>query len=720
MEALHNPQRRVFLKGAAAGTLVIAIAPALAAGATASAACVNGWVCIAPDGAVTILSNTSEIGQGTGTAIAQILADELDLDWRSVRIEMAPVQKQFFNAGWGEYATYGSGGVARQFEQLRKAGAQARAMLIAAAAENWKVGAAECDTELGFVVHKASGHRAAYATLAARAAAMPVPEKPALMPRERWRFMGKDIARLDLPSKVDGSAGFGVDVKVPGMLVAAILQCPNFGGKLKNVETAPALAMRGVVRVVQLANAVAVVADTYWRAKKGLDALAPVWDLAQASDHTSSAYNAALVAAVRAGGPVFAPRNSTAEKALADYDAAMAGATRTVQRVYTVPFLCHAPMEPMNATARVGKDSAELWMPTQAQSNSRDAVAKALGLASEAVTVHTTLSGGGFGRRIEYDFAVQAALIAREAGAPVKLIWSREEDMRHDFYRPAAAVRLTVGVDAAGMPVAFEQASACESLFDYSRNGEDRALAKPVDRSAVGEAPRHYKLGPLLFRVTTVDAGVPVGYWRSVATSQNAFAYESLVDELAHSAKVDPLVYRRRLLAPGSREQLTLNAACALAHWDAPPAAGRHRGLSLVHANGSTVAIVVELSVDGEQRVKLHRITCAIDCGLAVNPHNVRAQAEGSMVFGLSAAFYGEISLRDGAVEQANFHDYRLISMAELPPVHVEVVASQEAPGGAGEEAVGPLAPALANALFAATGKRIMALPLSKSGFTLV
>ncbi|WP_081611878.1 MULTISPECIES: xanthine dehydrogenase family protein molybdopterin-binding subunit [unclassified Janthinobacterium] len=402
---------------------------------------------------------------------------------------------------------------------------------------------------------------------------------------------------------------------------------------------------------------------------------------------------------------------------MAAYDAATSNTTRSVEQLYTVPFLCHAPMEPMNATAHVSADKAELWLPTQTQSNSRNAVAQALGFAPEAVTIHTTLSGGAFGRRVEFDFAVQAALIARAVGQPVKLIWSREEDMRHDFYRPAVAIKLKTGVNAQGMPVALRVDSACESLFDYSRNGDERAMGKPVDPSAVGELPRYYNIGATLFRVTTMDAGIPVGYWRSVATSQNAFAYESFIDELAHQAKVDPIAYRHKLLTVGSRGRRTLDAAAERAGWTSPAAAGRHRGVALVCANGSYVAIVVELSVDATSHVKLHKITAAIDCGVAINPQNIRSQVEGGIVFALSATFFGEITVRDGAVEQSNFHDYRLIGLADMPPVDIVILESGEVPGGAGEESVGPLAPAITNALFAATGKRVTHLPLEKSGF---
>jgi isoquinoline 1-oxidoreductase subunit beta len=718
-----NDSRRDFLKTMAAGGLAVAFMPSAFGADTSTAAplsgWVQGWVHIAADGSATVFSNCSEIGQGTGTAIAQILADELDLDWRAIRLEMAPIEQRYINPQWGEYATYGSGGVAGQFAALRKAGAQARAMLIGAAASEWKVAPESCDTEAGYVVHKPSGTRASYASLATDASSLPVPDNPPLMPPERRRYIGKDIARLDLPAKVDGSAVYGVDVKLPGLLVATIFQCPQFGGRLAGVDPAPALASRGVKRIVKLDNAVAVVADSYWHAKKGLDKLKPTWDLSQASKHTSAAYDALLQAAVAAGGPVYGPKNSTPEKASAAYAEAMTKAVHSVEQTCAVPFLCHATMEPMNATARVGARDAELWLPTQTQMSTRDAVAKALGLAPEAVTLHTTLAGGGFGRRIEFDFAVQAALIAKQAGAPVKLIWSREEDMRHGYYRPAAAVRLAAGIGADGMPVALRFDSACESLFEYSGGGQYKNFAKPVDRSAIGEPPNYYSFPAILYRVSTMEAGVPVGYWRSVAASQNAFAYETFIDELARHAGIDPVAYRRKLLPEGSRERRALDAAVEHAGWQHAPTAGRHRGMALVRANRSVVVHVVELSVDREQRVKIHKVTTAIDCGVAVNPRNIRAQMEGGIAFGLSAAFHGKITLRDGAVEQSNFHDYALIRLADMPAVDVVILEGNEQPGGVGEEAVGPVTPAVANALFAATGKRITSLPLGDAGFTL-
>lgn len=723
MNSLQNPARRTFIKGAAASGLLVAFGDAFAttpsAPATSAATSLNGWIRVAPDGSVTLLSNTSEIGQGTGTALAQILANELDLDWRVVKIDMAPVTPAFINPLWGEYATYGSGGIMGQFSALRQAAAKARSVLISAAATQWKVPVEECDTDAGTVVHASSSRRLPYADLARAAAQLPLPIEVALMPRERWRHIGRDAARFDIPAKVDGSAVYGIDIKRPGMLTATLLQSPSFGGRLAHVDPAPAMRVRGVRHVVQLDDAVAVVADNYWLAKRGLATLKPTWDNSQASKHNSADYAAALAAGVRDGGTVFARRDSSAEKDMAAFTEAMRSAQKSMEQLYTVPFLSHATMEPMNATARVGTQDAELWIPTQIQQATRDIVAKELGLPTNAVTIHTTLAGGGFGRRAELDFPLQAVRIAKRTGATVKLIWSREEDMRHDFYRPAAAVRLTAGIGADGMPVAVRFDSACESLLVYSGGGASKAAAKPVDPTAVGELPLHYKFPSLLSVVNTIDIGVPVGYWRSVASSQNCFAYECFVDELARAANSDPVGYRRSLLAPDSRERRVLDEAVARAGWNDVAPAGRFRGLALIHANGSAVVHVVELSLADEHKVKLHRITTVVDCGVAVNPRNIRAQMEGGIAFGLSAAFYGEITIKDGAVEQSNFHDYRLIQLAHMPKIDVTILESGERPGGVGEEAVGPIAPAVVNALFAATGRRIRQLPLSKAGFTL-
>ena len=709
--------RRSVLKGLAAGGLLLSFEwPARAA---TQRPLLGGWLRIAPDGTVTILSNTSEIGQGTGTGIAQLVADELDVPWDKVRLEMAPVEKQYFNAGWEEYATYGSGGISLQADGLRTAGARARSMLIEAAARRWKVPAAECSAAAGFVRGPA-GRQLGYGVLAPAAAQLTPPAKPELKSREAWMYIGKPMRRLDLPGKVDGSAVYGLDVKLPGLLVATIAQCPAFGGRLKSVDPAPALAVPGVQRVVELTDAVAVVAKGYWQARKGLLALAPEWDLTAASRTNSAEYGERLAMAARGEGVPFAPRDTTTDALAAAHDAAMAKAARKVEGFYQVPFVAHATMEPMNATARPTRDGIELWLPTQCQSASRDAVAKRLGVDPAKVIIHTTLAGGGFGRRIEMDFAVQAAQIAWKTRAPVKLIWSREEDLQHDYYRPAAAIRIAAGLDAEGVPIAWRVETACASLLEWSRFGALKGMGGPVDTtSLMGLVKSGYRLPAPRFGWTRTDAGVPVAFWRSVGASQNLFALESFIDELAEAAGADRLAYRLKLLADSPRERRVLEAAAERAGWSRP-APGRFRGLAMARANGSVVAQVVELSLTAESKVKLHRITCAVDCGLAVNPDSVTAQMEGGIAFGLSTAFLSEITLDQGRVEQSNFDGFKLISMAQMPEIDVLILESKEKAGGAGEEAVAPVAPAVVNALHAASGKRFRTLPLSRAGIELI
>jgi len=708
--------RREFLHGAAAGGLLLAVEWPVEAGGKQPL--LASWIRIAPDGTVTILSNTSEIGQGTGTGIAQLIADELDVEWRQIRLEMAPIEKTWFNAGWGEYATYGSGGISQQEQPLRLAGARARAMLIEAAARRWKVPAAECRTMAGFVLGP-WGRKLGYGALAAAAAAIPPPEKPPLKARTEWKFIGKPMQRLDLPAKVNGTAVYGVDVKLPGLLVATIAQSPAFGGRLASVDPAPALAIAGVKRVVELENAVAVVATGYWPAHKGVLALQPKWDLSKASQASSTSYGEQLRKAAAGEGLPYAPQGTTVAALAEAHAAAMAKAARSVEAVYEVPFVAHATMEPMNATARPRAGGMELWIPTQNQSATRDHVARRLGIKPEKVTLHTTLAGGGFGRRIEVDFAIQAAQIARAVGGPVKLIWSREEDLQHDYYRPAAAVRMTAGLDAKGAPVAYQVETACESLAEWSLFGAYKKPEVTVDTaSLMGVVRPAYALGASRSGWSRIDAGVPVAFWRSVGASQNIFALESFVDELAVAAGAEPLAYRLRLLERGSRGRKVLEAAAEAAGWS-KPAPGRYRGIGLAPANGSVVAQVAEVSVESNQ-VKVHRVTCAVDCGLAVNPDCVAAQMEGGIAFGLSTAFFGQITIAEGRVEQSNFDGFPLITLAQMPEIKVVLVDTGEKAGGTGEEAVAPLAPALANAIFAATGRRLRSLPLVQHGLSLV
>ena len=720
--------RRRFLGSAtaAAGGLVIGFhlpaGPKRAQAAMPGGAVVNGWLRIGPDGTVTVFSVTTEIGQGTTSSIPQMVAEELEVEWKHVRVEMAPVDPAYYFNPYGEagepiYATFGSMGTYSQFEPLRKAGAAARMMLVQAAAERWGVPAAECVARFGVVLHERTDRRAGYGELAPAAARLTPPAEVPLKPREQWRLIGKPLPRLDAGAKVDGSAVYGIDVRLPGLLVATIAQCPTFGGRLKSVDPAPAMKVKGVRAVVTLEGGVAVVATGYWPAKKGLDALSPVWDRGPNAGHDSAAYAGILRQAADRGEAVFALRDQDPKKVQADHEAALAGAARRVEALYEVPFLDHAPMEPMNGTAVVEKDRAELWLSTQNQSGVRDAVAAKLGIAPEKVTVHTQMVGGGYGRRIEVDYALQAVEIARKVGRPVKLVWSREEDMTHGYYRPAAAARLTAGLGPDGMPVALRFDAACESLLDYSylRNVGQRG---PVDFAGLMYAARpHYAIPGYMARLTRADYGVPVGFWRSVGASQNGFFLESFMDELAHAAGIDPVEYRRRLLKDRPRELGVLEKAAATGGWGSA-AAGRHKGFAMVRANGSVVAAVAELSV-ADGAVRLHRIACAVDCGTAVNPDSVRAQIEGGLVFGLTAAFLGEITIKGGAVEQRNFDTYPLLALSQMPEVQVEILETGGRLGGVGEESVPVAAPAVANALFAATGTRLRATPFTKHGFRL-
>jgi isoquinoline 1-oxidoreductase beta subunit len=661
-----------------------------------AARALNDWLLIGPDGRVTVRVNQVEMGQGAQTGMAQILADELDAPWESVRVEMAPIQAPFLTHR-GQYMTGGSASIEQNIGHLRAMGAAGRDMLLRAGAARLGAAVGDCHAESGKVIHTASGRSLAYGTLVAEACALTPPAEPPLKDRSAWRLVGKPLPRIDLPSKVDGSAVYGLDVEVPGMKVATLIQCPGFGGKLAGVDEGPALKVAGVTKVVKLPNAVAVVADGYWAARTGLQALAPKWTPGRAAGVSSADISAKLNALAVAGGKIaFDPPKTDAKTALADNTAALAGAARRFEATYEVPLLAHATLEPMNATARVANGKAEIWAPTQVQSRMRRDVAKALGLREAAVELHTTQLGGGFGRRLETDYGVQAALIAREAGVPVKLIWGRDEDMRHDFYRPATVARLQAGLDADGMPVAFRADIAC---LDEGPFG------------GIGETP--YGLPATYVAATTWNPGVPIGAWRSVDWTQNTFFVESFIDELAALGKADPVAYRLRLLKDNPRLTRLLAATAERAGWSKPPAAGRHRGVALCERGGTSCVEIVEIEPAGETP-RVIKVTAGIDCGTAINPGQIRAQVEGGVIMALSAALRQQITIKDGAVEQAFFDSFPMVNMAEAPEIDTVIL---ETPGakvtGVGEPPVPPLPPALANAIFAATGKRIRRLPIA-------
>jgi isoquinoline 1-oxidoreductase beta subunit len=707
--------RRAFVGGAAAAGAALIIGAASSKADVVSGTTLHRWLRIDRDGRITLLSNTSEIGQGTGTGLAQLVAEELDVDPQQIRLEMAPVLPEFFNPGTNSYAVFGSRGLRGQFDAMRKVGAAARTMLVEAAAERWGTAPDSCRTA-GGRVHHSSGRSLGYGELVADAARRQPPANPSLKPRSRWSVIGTPTPRLDLPAKVDGSAVYGIDASRPGMLVAAIIQCPVRGGRLKSVVSAPALAIAGVRKVVQLTDAVAVVATGYWAAKKGAEALSPAWDLEGALQKSSDSLLVELQKA-GAGGKVYEAPGVDKDAEAAAVKAGFAAANRVHMASYHVPFLAHATLEPMNATAEVKGGRAELWLPTQTQSATRDAVARALSIAPENVTINTLLSGGGYGRRLEYDFAIQAALIAQQAGAPVKLIWSREEDMTHGFYRPAVAATLAAALGPEGRPQAFTFRSAGPSPLADTRPGTFPTPSFDASYvSAIASSP--YDLGRKLMTWAKVEAGVKCGFWRSVGASQNVFFLESFIDELAHLAGKDPVDYRRTLLADRPRELAVLDAAAHAADWGTPLAPGRGRGVALVSMSDTVSAHVIEIEVGKDGHVEVQRVTCALDCGTVVNPDAVRAQAEGGIVWGLAAAF-NAISLKDGVVEQGNFDSYMLPMLGQMPKIEIHLLGSGTVVGGAGEETVPPVAPALANAIFAATGKRVSQLPLTASGYSL-
>jgi len=663
----------------------------------------NAWLRIAESGTVTIRVAKAEMGQGVWTALPMIVAEELDADWSTVRIEQSPARSPY------ETATGGSDSVASSWLPLRQAGAVARAMLVAAAAAEWNVDRTECETAAGSVLHRRTSRSLSYGALAGKAASQPVPDASGvtLKAPESFRLLGKPVVRRDLTAKTDGSAIFGIDVHVPGMLVANVARCPVFDGKLLRVDDAKARAVKGVRQIVTLdamreqglPARVAVVADNTWAAMKGRRALAVEWDAGADGEFASAALSAAAHGALRTGGDVL--QNA------GDVDEAKAHAMRIIEQTYEVPFLAHATMEPMNCTAHVTDTSAELWVPTQYGDNMQRQVAKLLNLPVEAVTVHVTLLGGGFGRRFYRDFVIDAVQIAKAVGAPVKVVWSREEDVQHDMYRPMSVQRLTAALDERGRPVSWENRVAGPSSRGYWSPGTAHPGGDDAPETIAYSIPN--RRADFVY----VAAPVPIGAWRAVRHTQNIFSIESFVDELAHAARVDPIEYRLLLLDEHPRGRNVLNVVRERSGWTRPLARNRGRGVAFMKYGGSYVAQVAEVTASREGNVHVDRVTCALDCGQMINPDTVRAQVEGAIVWGLSATLWGEITVAHGRTVQSNFHDYRVARMADVPVIDVELIVNHEIPSGVGEPAVPGVAPAITNALFAATGRRVRRLPLT-------
>ena len=676
----------------------------------------NAWLRVGTDGIVTLTVDKSEMGQGPHTALAMILADELEADWSKVQLGPVPENP----AAWSRpMSTGGSRSVRSSWDTLRKAGATARAMLVAAAAETWGVEPATCRAENGTVVHVTSRRRLGYGVLARKAATLHVPENPPLKDPKDFRLIGTRVRRLDTPPKVDGGAVFGIDVRVPGMLVASIERCPVFGGRIKRFDAERANAVPGVRHVVPLdaspwtgtnvawgvgcAAGVAVVADSYWQAVTGRRALEIEWDEGDNGSLDSDA--------IRAQFTRLAEQPGAEARKNGDAPVALAGAAKRVEAVYEVPFLHHATMEPMNCTAHVRADGCDVWAPTQNQTRAQEVAAELTGLPKERVRVHTTFLGGGFGRRLEPDFVSEAVRLSKAVGAPVKVIWSREDDVRHGFYRPATYNRFVAGLDATGSPVAWtHRIVAPPILLKFG------PLEKGIDRTLIdGAANLPYGIPNVLVDQVAVDLlPVPRGFWRSVGISQNAFVTECFCDEVAVAAGKDPYEFRRALLGDKPRHRRTLELAAEKAGWGSPLPAGQGRGIALAEWAPTTCAQVAEVSVAPDGTVRVHRVVCAVDCGPVVNPDTIEAQLQGGIVYGLTAALYGEITIERGRVKQGNFDDYPLLRLPEMPVVEVYIVPSSNAQGGIGEPAVGPIAPAVCNAIFAATGKRVRRLPIGK------
>lgn len=717
---VSNPTRRTFLKASAwiAGGLVIAFAIPqakrfLLPGAVDAAAqkdanqlpAPNAFLRVGADNTITVFLAHSEMGQSIWTTLPMLIADELDADWKTIKVEHAPAAPAYAHAVYGIQITGGSSSTWSEFDRYRQAGALTRALLVTAAAEKLGVDAASLTTENGFV---ASGEtKLSYGELAEAAAQLDTPTAITLKEPKDWNIIGKATKRLDSAEKVNGSAIFGQDVQIEGALTAMVARSPVFGGKVKSFDATDAKKINGVRNVVEVPSGVAVIADHYWAAKKGRDALKIEWNLGDNKNLDSAAILAEYQALAKKPG-------NTAAKA-GDSASVLKNTSKVVSAEYHLPYLAHSPMEPLNCTVQINDDSCEIWTGTQMQGGDQPAAAKILGLKPEQVKINTVFLGGGFGRRANpaADFVSEAVYVAKAAKATVKTVWSREDDVKGGYYRPMYVHHAQIGLDKDGMPSAWSHNIVGQSIMTNTpfeqfmiKDGVDATSVEGVADSAYIKAtPNHH------VTLHTPKATIPVLWWRSVGHSHTAFVMESLIDEAAHAANIDALDYRRALLKEHPRHLKALNLAAEKADWGKPLKTGVFRGIAVHESFGAYVAQVAEISII-EGAVKVHRVICAIDCGLVVNPTSLEAQVQSAIAFGLGAALHSEITFKDGKVQQSNFHDYVVLRMNEMPTIEVYSVPSTDKMGGAGEPGVPPIAPAVTNAIFAATGKRIRTLPI--------
>ncbi len=669
----------------------------------------NAFIRVGTDGSVTLTMPYVEMGQGTYTSVPMLIAEELEVELSHVRLEHAPPDdKRFGNPIFGGIqATGGSTTIRAVWKPMRQAGATARVMLIAAAAKRWKVDPSSCYAARGRVVHSETARKIDYGALAGDAAKQAVPQNVALKRAEDFKLIGTPAKRLDSPSKVNGTAVYGIDVRLPGLKIATLTQSPAFGGRLKSLDDSAAKRVKGVSQIVKLPDAVAVVAEHMWAAKKGLAALVIEWDDGPNATLSDKDISRDLEKGTLTSGAV--------AQSVGDVASALTAAATSVDAIYHVPFLAHAAMEPMNCTVHVRKDSCEVWVGSQVLARAQAIAAKTAGLPLENVVVHNHLIGGGFGRRLEVDGVARAVEIAMHVDGPVKVVWTREEDIQHDMYRPYFVDRISAGLSKEGSPVGWKHRFAGSSILarwlpPAFNNGLDRDTTD-------GAVNLPYDLPSLQVEYLRMEPpGIPTAFWRSVGPSHNVFVVESFMDELAAAAKRDPVDYRLELLRKAPRAKAVLQLAAEKAGWGRAFSDGIGRGVSVQFVFGTYMAQVAEVEVSKEGRVRVRRVVCAVDCGSIVNPNTVEAQIQGAVVFGISAALFGEITLKNGRVEQANFDTYPVLRMNEAPPIEVYLLRNTEPPGGIGEAGTCGIAPAITNAIFAVTGKRLRKLPINSIG----
>ncbi len=702
-----HTSRRSFLKTSAAvtGGLMLGfnlpgtLGEAMAAGTVHTP---NAWVHIADNNVITLLSARSEMGQGVYTSMPMLIAEELNVDISQIKVAAAPPGEVYVNALLGGQLTGGSTSVREGWLKLRVAGAQVREMLITAAAARWNVDRDLIKADKG-MIYGPKGLKSTYGDLAQSAASMPVPEKPPMKDPKDFKIVGKRTKRVDTPAKVNGTAEFGIDVKLPGMVYASLAQCPVIGGKVKSFDGAKAKASAGVIDVVQISDGVAVVASSWWQAKKARDLLSIQWDEGAGAALSDASVIDGTRQALKTG------KVLEITKPQGDVAAALKGAAKVLEAEYVIPMQAHAPLEPMNFTAHVQGNKALLIGPTQFQQGAQGAVAGALGLKPEDITLQTTFLGGGFGRRLELDFIVQAAEISKAVNKPVKLLWTREDDMMHDFYRPVGVNQLKAGLDVSGKPVAMHFKVASQSVTQ-------RAFGLPkdtMDPFMAEAAVTGYNIANTQHDMVIHDTGIRVGYWRAVSHNMNAFANESFMDELAKAAGKDPYEYRISLLAGKPRFVNVLKLAADKAGWGKPMAKGHALGIALMEGYDTYMAQVAEVSLNESGEVQVHRVTVAADMGHMVNPDTVEAQLQSSIIFGIGAALKHQITMVNGRVQETNYHNFQPVRMNEVPKIDIVLVKSTEKPGGIGEPATAVVAPAIANAVAKLTGKRVRRLPIT-------